>query len=180
MIEPRCVWASAPRYGPDLPWPAYRHVPGLTPHPTRHTDGHSASAPPYAGLSARDTLLFGVDLYHQGYFWEAHEAWEQLWQLPGRESPEGRLLQALIKTAAAALKARMGSMRGTRRHSQDAYAMLSLLLAEANPPARGSAKEIDIPSLARGIERCFGPLWSDESAGIPKIEDFPRIAVKSA
>ncbi|MBX7255880.1 MAG: DUF309 domain-containing protein [Candidatus Hydrogenedentes bacterium] len=180
VTEPRPVWADAPRYCPGAPWPTYRHVPGISPHPTRHPDGHSNLAPPHAGLLVRDTLLFGVDLYHQGYLWEAHEAWEHLWQQSGRDSLEGRLLQALIKTAAAVLKLHMGSVRGARRHSRDAYELLNSLLAETEALTRGIANGIDIASLASGIEHCFGPMWIDESASAPKSDTYPRINVRQA
>ena len=43
-----------------------------------------------------EEFRWGVDLFNFGYYWEAHEAWEALWQTT-REAPEQRaFLHALI------------------------------------------------------------------------------------
>jgi len=43
-------------------------------------------------------FLEGVDLFNQGSFWEAHEAWEDVWK--EKEDPQKKLLQGLIQVAA--------------------------------------------------------------------------------
>lgn len=62
-----------------------------------------------------DAFRYGLDLYHAAFFWEAHEVWEELWQVarkqPGR-STEARALQVLIQITAAALQLRMGKPEG--------------------------------------------------------------------
>ena len=178
MTEPLPVWADAPRLRPDLQLPAYRFVPGLNAHPTQDPQGHSAVKPRHAELSARDTLLFGIDLYHQGYLWEAHEAWEHLWRQVGRQSLEGRLLQALIKNAAAVLKAHVRSARGARRHSRDAYALLASVSAETDPLWADYPLGIDATALANEIRRCFEQLWATHGDdGLPLTGPFPRITL---
>ncbi len=126
--------AKTPRYT-ALPFPPYRHLPGTTPHPHRHPDGHSygqaeAALPPFDPSSWRgcQDYLYGIDLYNHGYYWEAHEAWEGLWKTTGRTDIAGRFLQGLIQVSAAVLKLRMGSSRGMRRLATKG---LSKLLAVA-------------------------------------------------
>lgn len=113
---------APPRLG-NQPLPPYRHVPGLTPHPVTHAEGHSfcAHAEPsqIAGLELpRDwrlcaDYLEGVDLFNRAYFWEAHEAWEALWHAVGHDTLVGRYLQGLIQASAALLKQHAGVDRGT-------------------------------------------------------------------
>src|SRR5262245_1128950 len=93
--EPRPVWKKAPHHGPDEEFPPYRHVPGMTPHPERHEEGHSHGRKPAPRValtpenwSKHAAYLRGIDLYHQGYFWEAHEAWEGPWKEADPDSLE--------------------------------------------------------------------------------------------
>ena len=44
-------------------------------------------------------LARGVELFNQGQFWEAHEAWEGAW-MPHRHTPEGDFYKGLVQVAA--------------------------------------------------------------------------------
>jgi ribulose-phosphate 3-epimerase len=44
-------------------------------------------------------LARGVELFNQGEFWEAHEAWESAW-MPHRHAPEGDFYKGLVQVAA--------------------------------------------------------------------------------
>ncbi len=121
LPDTRSLGLAAPRYV-DLPMPPYAFVPGRTPHPRRHPDGHlynrpePAAAPLDPAAWSRSTeYLYGCDLYNHGYWWEAHEAWEAIWKLAPRLSPQRLLLQGLIQTGAAHLKYFLGHLDGTRR-----------------------------------------------------------------
>lgn len=104
------------------PLPAYRFVPGRTPHPTGDPRGHSfgtAVVVSCAELAAaladwRKSPRFcrGVDLYNYGYWWEAHEAWEPLWRCCPLRAPPRRVLQGFIQVAAAHLQRRLGRAEG--------------------------------------------------------------------
>ena len=93
--------SDAPRYLPDRPFPPYAYLPGQGAHPTQHPDGHSYGVEheavhlPAERWSENDDYLFGVDLYNHGYFWEAHEAWEGLWQIGGHDASQATFLQGL-------------------------------------------------------------------------------------
>ncbi|MEJ2760214.1 MAG: DUF309 domain-containing protein [Gammaproteobacteria bacterium] len=105
---------TPPRYS-RLAFPAYRFIPGRSPHPTRDPAGHSygkeaAALPAFDPEAWRDCepYLHGVDLFNHGYWWEAHEAWEACWIAAGKTSPTGLFLQGLIQVAAACLKKHQG------------------------------------------------------------------------
>jgi hypothetical protein len=96
----------------DRPLPAYRHLPGKTPHPTRDPAGHSYNQPEpdlpdlnHENWRKSQEYLYGIDLFNEGYWWECHEVLEGLWLVAGTGSPAGHVLQAVIQCAAAHLKA---------------------------------------------------------------------------
>jgi hypothetical protein len=118
LAEIRAPGRALPRYYPDRPFPPYRYVPGLHPHPVRDPAGHSyrPDAPanrhaPWDAASWRTLAdwLFGVDLFNAFFFWEAHESWEGLWAAQPRRSVLARFLQGLIQIAAALLKIHLGA-----------------------------------------------------------------------
>ncbi len=128
----------AKRYLPDEPFPPYSYVPGKFPHPIRDPQGHSfgkveTPIPRPDAAAWRDcrTFLWGVDLFNAGYFWEAHEAWEQAWHACGRQGPEADFFKALIKLAAAGVKAREENDAGVGRHSRRAVELLDSVLKAA-------------------------------------------------
>ncbi len=71
----------------------------------------------------------GIELFNAGYYWEAHEVWEELWHACGRKGTTADVLRALIKLAAAGVKVRERQEHGVRTHARRAAELL------------GSAKE---------------------------------------
>tara|TARA_B100001142_G_C14171817_1_gene592529 strand:+ start:193 stop:612 length:420 start_codon:yes stop_codon:yes gene_type:complete len=51
--------------------------------------------------------LHGIDLFNHGCYWEAHEAWEDLWLPLDKEDPVRIHTQGLIQASAALLKIRL-------------------------------------------------------------------------
>ena len=121
------------RLCPDRPLPPYSYVPGRFPHPIRDPAGHSYRAPglqqethhrsltPPVNLASdwknSSDYLFGIDLFNHGFYWEAHETWEQLWIEFGRSGRDADFIKGLIKLAAAGVKAREGRSVGVQRHA---------------------------------------------------------------
>jgi hypothetical protein len=146
--------AIPPRLLPEVPFPAYAHRPGRTPHPLRDPAGHShglaraapAAPDPARWRDCRDYLL-GIDLFNAGYFWEAHEAWEGLWQACGRVGPVAALMRALIALAAAALKREAGNAAGAAAHAARAGRLLSQAMEQA-----GRLMGLDLAGLARATD----------------------------
>jgi hypothetical protein len=120
-----------PRYGRQ-PLPPYSYVPSATPHPVSDPRGHMhgiphATVPPLDPAAWRDSASYldAVDLFNHGYYWEAHESWESLWHAAGRRGPIADWLKALIKLAAAAVKAREGNPAGVVRHAERAATLFA-------------------------------------------------------
>ena len=123
MNQPRPFEPLCRRWVARLKFPPYRHLPGETPHPRIHPEGHSYGVTePLEGklLSPaawweNEAYLFGVDLYNYAYWWEAHEQWEGLWRLAGVKSLCGLYLQGLIQVGAALIKWHQGNRRGASK-----------------------------------------------------------------
>jgi uncharacterized protein len=121
-----------PRLVPDQPLPPYSYVPGRFPHPIRDPAGHSFGhrGVPLAEFSADQwsrckPYLLGIDLFNHGFYWEAHESWEAVWQAARGEPLLADFLKALIKLAAAGVKLREQRFLGVLRHSVRALQLLT-------------------------------------------------------
>lgn len=107
------------------PLPAYRFLNTGEPHPVRHADGHSylrpepnvageAAALAAGNWQACPEFCYGVDLYNYAYWWEAHEAWEAVWQCYPLDSAMRHVLQGFIQVSAAHLQHHRGIARGSQ------------------------------------------------------------------
>lgn len=137
---------ARPRYS-TASLPPYSYVPGHTPHPISDPAGHQyalhqdaqhgpdASTDPLDELQWRASAeyLSGVDLFNHGFYWEAHEAWESLWHAAGRSGRVADWLKALIKLAAAAVKAREGNPRGVERHARRSLELVDIVTEQLSP-----------------------------------------------
>jgi hypothetical protein len=162
--------APRPRLLPDRPFPAYAYLPGRFPHPVRHPDGHSykieqPEVPVEEGLGS-EAFLWGMDLFNYGYYWEAHEAWEALWQ-GAKADPRRRLLyKGLILLAASGVKIREGKDKAAKRHAARAAATLRQI-SEFSELTFGSEQDMAILKLAElaiavsrssgAVEFSYGP-----------------------
>ena len=167
---------NIPRYS-RRPFPVYRYVPGLHPHPHRDPAGHSYQPQPALNRHAPwrprdwrtlDDWVFGVDLFNHFYFWEAHEAWEGLWAAVPRETAPSRMLQGLIQIAAALLKTHMRVLAGARVLSAEGLEKLRRA-ALAEPRLLG----LDLGEVADRFEAYFAPVRHDEfpviGPGVPVL-----------
>lgn len=177
--EPAPIWPDAPRRVPDAPFPAYRFVPGRHPHPRRDPRGSLHGAPePLPGLPAdawaRDTsYLQGVDLYHAGYLWEAHEVWEAVYF--AADAPRHRaLVQALIQLAAAELNAHLGKTPGVRFLAGRVLARLD----EALPRGGARLAGLDVGALRDAVARRFAPVLDDASATPARLVAGPPVRLE--
>ena len=80
-----------------------------------------------ASLSS-NAFLWGLDLFNHGYYWEAHEAWEGLWQVADRDDPLRTLFKGLILLSAAGVKIRERKNAAAARHAMRAAALLRQLM----------------------------------------------------
>ncbi len=161
------------RYAPQRSFPAYAFLPGRDPHPTQDPRGHSfghAPAPPPArsapeGWRENQDYLWGCDLYNHGYLWEAHEAWEGVWQRVRDDRDQADLLQGLIQCAAACLKIPMGQPRGLERLAELGTARLERVARERSPTFMG----LDLPGFVRAF-RAFVAGGPKDAGDRPRIE----------
>jgi hypothetical protein len=137
LVEPTAPDPSWPRYS-ARPFPPYRFVAGLNPHPRRSPKGHSygtAEVPPPRHPPDRwkenQEYLYGIDLFNYAYWWECHEALEGLWHLTGHTGAEAQFLQGIIQVAAANLKRHVGTLDGARRLAREAIQRLASVGARA-------------------------------------------------
>lgn len=162
------------RLAPGIPLPEIAYVPGRTSRPAGTPFDESGEAGivvlPAGGDWQRDIRhRYAIDLYHGGFFWEAHEVWEPLWRALPHLAPERLLLQAAIQLAAASLKMRM-------EHGAAAAALLKsaaryLEAASSHTLVRGApVAGIDPVELALGI----GAWESGGLQGSPPRIPFPR------
>ena len=125
----------APARLTDRTLPPYSYVPGLFPHPTNDPKGHLFGAPePQIDFDDRASVQsahrWAIDLFNNGYYWEAHEIWEGLWHAYGRHGNEADFVKGLIKLAAAGVKAREGNAVGVRRHARRAHELFENVAAD--------------------------------------------------
>jgi predicted metal-dependent hydrolase len=90
--------------------------------------------------------LRGIDLFNFGYYWEAHEEWELLWNAAGRHGGLANFVKGLIALACAGVKAREGRPRGVERHAGRA-AQLFQKTAETDVARRGVAMGLSLDEL---------------------------------
>jgi predicted metal-dependent hydrolase len=67
--------------------------------------------------------LEGLRLYHEGRYWDSHEAWEEIWREAA--DPTRHFLQALIQLDAALIHTRRGHWGGVANLLARALAHLS-------------------------------------------------------
>jgi uncharacterized protein len=108
-------------------------------------------------MKESEKFRIGIELFNAGRFFEAHEAWEEIWL---KESgPEKTYLQGLIQLAAA-------FHHGQRANSRGAKSLL----------AAGLAKLDRCPDQHWGVAiatlRDEGKIWAEglQAQGFPKIQ----------
>ncbi|SRR5579875_996726 len=102
----------------------------------------------------------GIDLFNEGRFFDAHEAWERLWLRSGGE--EKIFYQGLIQAAAALVQVQRGNRAGARSLWEKAQGKLASLPA--------AYRSIDLEQLRSGLAEFFDLTLSGRSPVAP-----PRI-----
>jgi hypothetical protein len=183
------------RYAPAIELPPYSYVPGHgLPHPVNDPAGHlyaardSAHEPPIssttltglpadppsrrraltARLADNSRWLYALDLFNEGFYWEAHEAWESFWNALGRTTLEAQFVQGLIHLAAAAVKIREGRPTGVARHTQRARELLGDLEAANAGGALGLAPR-SIAAVVTELENYIPACWHTSRTPVVRV-----------
>ena len=110
-------------------------------------------------------LARGVEEFNRGRFFEAHDAWEDLWD--GTRGPERRFLEGLIHAAVGCCHLGLRDLAGAR--SQLAQAV------EALASWRPSHRNLDLNDLSGSLEALLLQIPADgEEAALGALE-VPRI-----
>jgi hypothetical protein len=97
--------------------------------------------------------LFGIDLFNHGFYWEAHETWEQVWISCGRAGREADFLKGLIKLAAAGVKLREGRPIGVQRHASRARELFQLVSENLSDGLTAQLGGLDLRTLCEAAEK---------------------------
>jgi hypothetical protein len=178
---------AKPRYSQKA-FPKYRYVPTVNPHPGIHPEGHSYGKPeeklsyiPPEKWTGNGAYLYGVDLFNHGYWWEAHEAWENVWLTTKKSDLEGQFLQGLIQFSAALLKLYSGNKSGFDNLYQEAEKKIQFCLQELSKNHRRQFMGLNLTewisrmetfrrSLPETLEENFEPL---------NLASFPVLLLES-
>jgi predicted metal-dependent hydrolase len=119
------------------------------------------------GLSTDELLDLGIELYRLGYYWNAHEAWEQAWL--DAPSELRRFYQGLIQLTAAFVHVGRGEYPG----SVSLLAAAIDKLEDYAPEQRG----VDVASLIPAAQTALARL---RALGERRVNEFdpaltPRI-----
>lgn len=170
--------------------PPYTHIPGVTRHPIRDPAGHSYEAPDaspvnlppaehvpltWAELPDHPEFQWAVRLFHAGYYWESHEAWEALWHAAGRTGDVADFLKGLIKLAAAGVKLREHNFVGVDRHGRRALELFTEI--ETRQTGREAIPVlVAIPELIQISQKLVEqpPALPDDRTGKP-LKVLPRL-----
>jgi hypothetical protein len=142
------------RLCPQLSLPPYRYLPGKNLHPG---EGHL----PELGSQA---YAYGIDLYHAGFFFEAHEAWEPLWLALPKGDLKWTFLLGLIQNTAAQLKMVTGQWGPARQLSQRALHYLELVRCH-----QGTYMGLDLTRLVTDMLVYYEPLWQSIRPTAPQV-----------
>lgn len=117
---------------------------------------------PRLSASGRRRFIEGIDLFNRREFWEAHEAWEEVWMRCGEESRI--FFQGIIQAAAAyhliLVKRRFG---GARNNIDKSLAKLDLF------PGRFLGVDVDALRSALLLSREVM-----EGLGAERLHEFPE------
>ncbi len=121
------------------PHPAHKHIPGQN---ARHPEDAFDWIRDQAAAEAENAAwLYGLQLLHKGFYWEAHEVLEPVWMAAAPNSAEKAMAQAVIQLANAALKLDMDKPKAAVRLA----GMVEALAAEA---AQGGAVVLGVEVAA--------------------------------
>jgi predicted metal-dependent hydrolase len=103
------------------------------------------------------SLQRGIELFNEGHYWEAHEAWEEAWT-PDRRGPDSGFYKGLIQVAAGCLHYTRHNRRGTVNKWRSGAGYLRPYL----PSHRG----LDLQPLVESVDRMLAAM---------EAEDWPEV-----
>lgn len=108
------------------------------------------------------SLQRGIELFNEGLYWEAHEAWEVAWT-PDRQGPDSGFYKGLIQVAAGCLHYTRRNRRGTVNKWRSGGDYL-----RAYPAVH---RRVELAPLVEAVDRMLAAM---EGEGWPELQ-LPRI-----
>jgi len=102
----------------------------------------------------------GIEYFNACEFFEAHEAWEEIWQ--EEFGPSRKFYQGLIQAAVALHHFGNGNIRGAKKVFFGSCGYLE--------PYRPTFQGIDLDRFLEGMQRCFARVVS-------AAEEFPQVEI---
>ncbi|HEX4128482.1 MAG TPA: DUF309 domain-containing protein [Pirellulales bacterium] len=102
--------------------------------------------------------LKGIELFNACEFFEAHEAWEELWQ--EHFGPSRKFYQGLIQAAVALHHFGNGNLRGAKKVFYGSMGYLE--------PYRPVHQGLDLDKFATDMKRCFADVVASQ-------EEYPQV-----
>lgn len=110
----------------------------------------------------------GISLFNRQLFWEAHEAWEEIWL--EADGVQSEFLQGLIQCAAALLKYTRNEPAPARRLYDTSARRLSL--------CPDDYMGLDVRAFQRAMETCFAPILTGPYRAL-ETSEIPRIDIRA-
>lgn len=104
--------------------------------------------------------LAGIEFFNRCDFFEAHEAWEELWT--DYQGPSRKFYQGLIQAAVALHHFGNGNIRGARKLYYSTRSYLE--------PYRPHYEGLDLEKFLQEFEQCFTEVTASQ-------EEFPQIDI---
>ena len=161
--------------------PPYTYIPGFNPHPQRDPKGHSynqqSSSPleymPPEEWQKNQNYLYGVDLYNYAFWWESHEAWEEVWHTTDKDKHYGQFLQGLIQISAAFIKWHLHQSEGMTRLYEIGIGRLEFVQKD-----HGLFMGLDLNKHIEKLRQHFSPVLSQSNVWPNPVLNYPFIKVK--
>jgi predicted metal-dependent hydrolase len=115
------------------------------------------------------SLERGIELFNQGRYWDAHEAWEEAWT-PDRHGPDRGFYKGLIQVAAGNLHYQRRNRRGARNKWSSGVAYLR--------PYLPNHHRLELEPLLARVDELLRTL--DESREWPEGLVLPRVESREA
>ena len=99
------------------------------------------------------SLRRGIELFNDGRYWEAHEAWEEAWT-PDRRGPDSGFYKGLIQIAAGCLHYTRHNRRGTVSKWRSGAGYLR--------PYPGLHRGVELTPLIGAVDRMLAAMEAEE------------------
>ena len=111
-------------------------------------------------------LVAGVELFNQGKYLAAHEAFEEPWE--ANEAADADFFKGLIQASIALHKLSDGNVEGALQLYRGHRRFLGAYLPHH--------RDLDVAGFLDGMQRFFRPLLVDPDGEVPARDAWPRLA----